>query len=441
MPIAHLAPTSRPRRWPPWSAGTGPWWSRAWSAPACSTGSRPSCGPFSRPRRPGPTTSAGTTRRTGALIARSPASRELVMHPLALGTAADVPRARHQLPAAPHPGHRHRPRRDGPADPPRPVGLRLLPLPAGLRGAVQHHLGPHRLHRGERRHPDRAGQQPPRTSVLRARRHRAGRDDAGLGALLLGQRVPRRRGQPFRARPDRPQHHLQRGLVAPGGEPVPLGAAEVAATLPVDLLRLMGYDRGAYALGYIDDLRDPIEAVRPGLGSTGFAVSLDGRKESIAAGRAPTTVESCPSRSDWPRRDDYDELYDAFSRIVDAGDGFPRRDRDAGRVRRLLDRPFSAVCVAKFGGYLIGALLHQAELRRPGRPHRQRRLLRARAVPGDGGRPGAGGALPARGPAAGASTPCNSTWSSSRTRPGPCRPARVRRDRAGYPRRSRARMH
>jgi ectoine hydroxylase-related dioxygenase (phytanoyl-CoA dioxygenase family) len=45
---------------------------------------------------------------------------------------------------------------------------------------------------------------------------------------------------------------------------------EVAETLPVDLLRLMGYDRGAYALGYIDDLRDPIEAVRPGIGSVGF---------------------------------------------------------------------------------------------------------------------------------------------------------------------------
>jgi ectoine hydroxylase-related dioxygenase (phytanoyl-CoA dioxygenase family) len=45
----------------------------------------------------------------------------------------------------------------------------------------------------------------------------------------------------------------------------------VAETLPTDLLRLMGYDRGAYALGYIDDLRDPIEAVRPGFGSIGFA--------------------------------------------------------------------------------------------------------------------------------------------------------------------------
>jgi ectoine hydroxylase-related dioxygenase (phytanoyl-CoA dioxygenase family) len=48
---------------------------------------------------------------------------------------------------------------------------------------------------------------------------------------------------------------------------------EVAQTLPTDLLRLMGYDRGAYALGYIDDLRDPIESVRPGVGSVGFGVS------------------------------------------------------------------------------------------------------------------------------------------------------------------------
>ena len=38
---------------------------------------------------------------------------------------------------------------------------------------------------------------------------------------------------------------------------------EIARTLPVDLLRLMGYARGAYALGYVDDLRDPIEVVRP----------------------------------------------------------------------------------------------------------------------------------------------------------------------------------
>ena len=36
---------------------------------------------------------------------------------------------------------------------------------------------------------------------------------------------------------------------------------EVARELPRELLQLMGYARGAYALGYIDDLRDPIEAL------------------------------------------------------------------------------------------------------------------------------------------------------------------------------------
>ncbi len=37
---------------------------------------------------------------------------------------------------------------------------------------------------------------------------------------------------------------------------------EIAATLDDDLLRLMGYRIGAYALGYIDDVRDPLQAIR-----------------------------------------------------------------------------------------------------------------------------------------------------------------------------------
>ncbi len=45
---------------------------------------------------------------------------------------------------------------------------------------------------------------------------------------------------------------------------------EIARTLPVELLRLMGYARGAYALGYVDDLRDPIEVVRPDLRRSGL---------------------------------------------------------------------------------------------------------------------------------------------------------------------------
>ena len=37
---------------------------------------------------------------------------------------------------------------------------------------------------------------------------------------------------------------------------------DVARTFPDPLLRLMGYARGAYALGYVDDLRDPLDVLR-----------------------------------------------------------------------------------------------------------------------------------------------------------------------------------
>src|SRR5215470_7192780 len=37
--------------------------------------------------------------------------------------------------------------------------------------------------------------------------------------------------------------------------------AEIARTLPEPLLRLMGYARGAYALGYVDDMRDPLDVL------------------------------------------------------------------------------------------------------------------------------------------------------------------------------------
>ena len=57
---------------------------------------------------------------------------------------------------------------------------------------------------------------------------------------------------------------------------------EVARELPEPLLRLMGYARGAYALGYIGDLRDPIEAVRPQGGKRGLG-DLERARESAQA--------------------------------------------------------------------------------------------------------------------------------------------------------------
>ncbi len=48
----------------------------------------------------------------------------------------------------------------------------------------------------------------------------------------------------------------------------------VAKDLPVDLVKLIGYRRGAYALGYFGDTQDPIEAVfGPGSGNTGLVAA------------------------------------------------------------------------------------------------------------------------------------------------------------------------
>lgn len=56
---------------------------------------------------------------------------------------------------------------------------------------------------------------------------------------------------------------------------------EIARTLPVELLKLMGYRRGAYALGYVDDLRDPIEVVRPDLKKAGLGDDLSAAQAKL----------------------------------------------------------------------------------------------------------------------------------------------------------------
>jgi len=47
---------------------------------------------------------------------------------------------------------------------------------------------------------------------------------------------------------------------------------EITSTLDDDLLKLMGYQIGAYALGYVDDVRDPLDALRGATGAMGFGV-------------------------------------------------------------------------------------------------------------------------------------------------------------------------
>jgi ectoine hydroxylase-related dioxygenase (phytanoyl-CoA dioxygenase family) len=48
---------------------------------------------------------------------------------------------------------------------------------------------------------------------------------------------------------------------------------EVARELPIELARLIGYSRAAFALGYFGDTQDPIEALHPGTASRGFGLT------------------------------------------------------------------------------------------------------------------------------------------------------------------------
>ena len=114
VPIAHLPATPAPTRW------------RRPSGRRCGHRRRRGAGGAARPDRVRvaalPRRDADRarrlqrqpTRRTGSLIARSPraASWSCTRWP---SGRRDLPRARHQHPAAPDPGHRHRPGGDGPA--------------------------------------------------------------------------------------------------------------------------------------------------------------------------------------------------------------------------------------------------------------------------------------------------------------------------------------
>ncbi len=221
----------------------------------------------------GPDDFSGTcTRRTGSLVARSPACRELVMHPLALGTSRILlgHATNFQL-------HLTQAIAIGPGETAQPIhrdqwAFDFFPFPVGYEvqcntiwaltdfteenGATRVVLGSHTKPDGQAFGPDDT--EPAlmeRGSVLfysGSVYHGGGanRSDATRIGLNITYNVAWLRQEE--------NQYLS----------VP---REVAETLPLDLLRLMGYERGAYALGYIDDLRDPIEAVRPGAGSTGFA--------------------------------------------------------------------------------------------------------------------------------------------------------------------------
>jgi ectoine hydroxylase-related dioxygenase (phytanoyl-CoA dioxygenase family) len=220
--------------------------------------------PFLRATPPGGDEFTGRrTRRTGALLARSRTFRELAAHPLVLGVLDGVlgdHATSYQL-------HLTQVIEIGPGEPAQMVhrdqwAFDFFEFPAGFEvechtmwamtdfteenGGTRVIPGSHRL--ADRLRPtadETVAVEMPRGSVL-----------LYLGSLYHGGGANRsahaRRGVNVGYTLSWLRQEENQYLACP---------PEVARDLPVDLARLAGYRRGAYALGYYGDVRDPIEAL------------------------------------------------------------------------------------------------------------------------------------------------------------------------------------
>ena len=203
------------------------------------------------------------TRRTGGLIGRSATSRDVITHPLVLDVVRRV-----LAHATSFQLHLTQVIAIGPGEPGQPIhrdqwAFDFFPFPAGFE--VQCNTlwamtdfteanGATRVVPGSNKQPDRlelgyADTQPaemPAGSVLfytGAIYHGGGanRADHVRYGLNLTYALSWLR-----------QEENQYLAVPP----------EIARELPESLLRLMGYARGAYALGYVDDMRDPLDVLK-----------------------------------------------------------------------------------------------------------------------------------------------------------------------------------
>jgi ectoine hydroxylase-related dioxygenase (phytanoyl-CoA dioxygenase family) len=202
------------------------------------------------------------TRRTGALVARSPAARELVMDPLVLATAdATLPeRTALQL-------HLTQVIAIGPGETAQPVhrdqwAWDFFPFPAGF--DVQCNTiwaltdfteenGATRVVPGSNHWDDK----------LRIPYEDTEPAEMGRGSVLLYTGSVYHGGGANRSAAVRTGINITYclGWLRQEENQYLSCPPEVARSLPKDLLRLMGYGRGAYALGYVDDLRDALDVL------------------------------------------------------------------------------------------------------------------------------------------------------------------------------------
>ena len=229
------------------------------------------------------------TRRTGALVARSATCRDLVMHPLALATTGAVLAGGtgFQL-------HLTQVIAIGPGEPAQTIhrdqwAFDFFPFPQGYEvqcntiwamSEFTEENGATRIAPGSNRREDRleialADTVP---AVM------------AKGSVLFYSGSVYHGGGPNRSGETRYGVNItyNRSWLRQEENQYLSVPLEVARTLPVELLRLMGYARGAYALGYVDDLRDPMEVVRPKEGGAGFGELSD----ALARVREPLPSEA-----------------------------------------------------------------------------------------------------------------------------------------------------
>lgn len=203
------------------------------------------------------------TKRTGALIARSPASRELIMNPLAIGTAGNFLErsTTFQLHLTQiisvHPGS---PAQELHMD---QLAWDFFPFPQEFEVQCNvlwafteytEEMGATRIvpgsHRGERSDYTQADTIP---AVMRRG-----------SALFYTGKVYHGAGA---NRSDRLRQAINItyavGWVRQEENQYLTTPLEIARTLPEDLLKVMGYQLGCFAMGYVGDAEDPMSVIHP----------------------------------------------------------------------------------------------------------------------------------------------------------------------------------
>lgn len=211
----------------------------------------------------GPDEFAGRhTRRTGGLIARSPTCRDIIMNQLVLGTVGRV-----LAKATSYHLHLTQVIAIGPGEPPQPIhrdqwAFDFFPFPSGYEvqcntiwamNDFTEENGATRLVPGSNKAADRLQFKLDETVAA----------EMPAGSVLFYT------GSTYHGGGANRSDHVRYGLnityavswLRQEENQYLSTPLEIARQLPKPLLRLMGYARGAYALGYVDDLRDPLEAL------------------------------------------------------------------------------------------------------------------------------------------------------------------------------------